>query len=77
MAEQPSARAVELLNADLSAVLARAERVLQHYGVGHWRLTLIARNPEPGKDDEWTCLTSDDEHAVARAITEGARSVLG
>jgi len=76
MAEYPSTRALELLHADLRHVLERAEKVLRHYGVGHWKLSLIARNPDPDKPGEWTCATSDDLDAVARAVTQADRTVL-
>lgn len=77
MAERPSSRAVELLHADLSQVLERAEKILRHYGVGHWRLTLVARNPDPGKAGEWTCVTSDEPDAVALTLLQPDRTVRG
>lgn len=57
-----------MLNGDLEAALGAVERKLREYGLGHWRLTLVARNPDPAKPGEWTVLTLDDPKTVARLL---------
>lgn len=53
---------------DLNLVLNEVRRTLEHYGVGHWQPTLVIRNPDPAKPEQWITLGNDNLAEVAALV---------
>ena len=61
---------IRMLHEDLLMALGEVEAVLKHYGIGHWKATLVIRNPDrPG---EWTIESADDVAAVGALLVQHA-----
>jgi hypothetical protein len=62
------------LHDDLSDVLQLAVSVLRAHGIADWKLTLVARNPDPDEPGQWVNVTNDEAALVAATITRARES---
>lgn len=59
------------LRSELELLLQLAAKTLKDHGISHWKLSLVARNPdEPG---QWVNITNDDPAAVAETISSSVK----